>query len=256
MKKILFTAGLLLSLAMSASALTADEIMDKVIDTQTADSSALDIIMNLQESNGETSQRRLQTLMCKSDGETKTITIFLEPARVKNTRFLTISHKDRADDQWIYLPALRKVKRIAAGEQEGSFMGSDFSYSDMSSGNLSDDNAKHTLLREEQLDGYDCYVVESLPGSDSTYAKTVVWADKKTWLTVKVEFYRKSDSSLQKLLRCSDFTQNSGRWYAATTVMETVETGHKTILEIKQVKYGIKIDPGYFSTRFLETGRM
>ncbi len=183
MKKtvLLLTIAVLLTSGLYAQQ-TGREIMQKVIDTQKADSSAMDITMTLIEKDGETGTRRLQTLMMDKDGSVMTITLFLEPARVKNTRFLTISNENRDDDQWIYLPALKKVKRIAAGEQEGSFMGSDFSYSDMSGGSSVVDDFTHTILRSEKLNGYECYVVESVPGKDSSssYGKNITWVDKMT----------------------------------------------------------------------------
>lgn len=259
MKKILLALTIsILFISTLHAQMTGRGIMDKVIDTQKAGSSAMDIIMTLVEKNGDTSTRRLQTLMMDKDDSVMTITLFLEPARVKNTRFLTISNENRDDDQWIYLPALRKIKRIAAGEQNGSFMGSDFSYSDMSGSSADLDESTHTVLRSEKLDGYDCYVVESVPGEDSSssYGKNITWVDKKTWLTVKVEFYSKDKSELQKVLASKDFVQTDGRWSAKTVTMETPGTEHKTILEFKQVKYGMKLDPGYFTTSFLETGRL
>lgn len=259
MKKtvLVLTIAVLLTSGLSAQQ-TGREIMQKVIDSRKADSSAMDITMTLIEKNGETAARRLQTLMMDKDGSVMTITLFLEPARVKNTRFLTISHENRDDDQWIYLPALKKVKRIAAGEQEGSFMGSDFSYSDMAGSFSNLDDYTHTILRSEQLNGYDCYVVESVPGNDSSssYGKNVAWVDKATYLTVKVEFYSKDNSQVLKVLKSEEIKEQQGHWFAGKMTMETIASGHKTILEFKQIKYGLTLDPGYFTTNFLETGRV
>lgn len=252
--------GLILLLAFLTSALWANtgaEIMRKVIDVQKSDSSALDIRMTLIDRDGDESTRRIQTLMKDDDGMTKTITLFLEPASVKNTRFLTVQNEARSDDQWIYLPALRKVKRIASTERDGSFMGSDFSYSDMSYSDASVDESTHTVLREEVYENVSCYVVESVPGeqSESAYGKQISWVDKETWLTARVEFYAKDTSTLTKVLTSRDFQQIQGHWIAKTVTMATVESGHKTTLEMQQVKYDIDLNPAYFTTRFLETGR-
>ncbi len=242
--------------ALPVGAESGEEIMQEVMDTQQAESSAMDIRMVLADPDGDESIRRFQTLVVEENGLRKTITVFLEPASVKNTRFLTIENESRADDQWIYLPALRKAKRIAASERSGSFMGSDFSYSDMSLLNAAVTEASHTLLREEAFNGFECYVVESIPTeqSGSEYGKHISWVDKATWLTPKVELYGQ-DQRLQKMLETREFDEVQGYRIAREMTMTTVASGHKTILEVVQVKYDIPIDPGYFTTTFLESGR-
>jgi outer membrane lipoprotein-sorting protein len=236
---------------------TGREIMQNVIDNQKASSSAMDIQMVLEDKHGDTSKRRIQTLVADESGQTKTITLFLEPASVKNTRFLTIQNESRDDDQWIYLPALRKVKRIAATEKNGSFMGSDFSYSDMSFSQGLVGDSTHTILKEETLEGIECYVVESVPivAGDSSYGKQISWVDKNTWLTARVEFYATDKTTLEKVLTSKDFKQIQSHWIAGEVTMSTHATEHSTTLEIKQVKYDIQINPAYFTTGFLETGR-
>ena len=257
MKKILLIPVLLLILITSLSAQTGREIMQKVIDAQKVNSSAMDIQMTLIDKDGDTSTRRIQTLILNENDLTKTITLFMEPASVRNTRFLTVENEDRADDQWIYLPSLRKVKRIAAGEKDGSFMGSDFSYSDMGSSVSSVDDSTHTILKEESYNSRNCFVVVSVPktGTDNNNGKYITWVDKISWLTLKVEFYSKDGRTQVKELNSENMTNENGHWLAKKIIMETLESGHKTILDIKQVKYDIPLNPGYFTTTFLETGR-
>ncbi len=257
MKKILSILIFASVLLVSLSAQTGSEIMQKVIDAQKVNSSAMDILMTLVEKDGDTSTRRIQTLILKENDLTKTITLFLEPASVRNTRFLTVENEGRADDQWIFLPSLRKVKRIAAGDKDGSFMGSDFSYSDMGSSGSSVDDSIQTILREEKYNDHNCFVVESIPnaGTDNNYGKYVTWVDKTYWLTLKVEFYSKAGRTQIKELNSENIGKENGHWLAKKIIMETLDSGHKTILEIKQVKYDIPLNPGYFTTTFLETGR-
>lgn len=257
MKKILSILILTSVLLVSLSAQTGSQIMQKVIDAQKVSSSAMDIQMTLVKKDGGTSTRRIQTLILNENDLTKTITLFLEPASVRNTRFLTVENEGRADDQWIFLPSLRKVKRIAAGDKDGSFMGSDFSYSDMGSSGSSVDDTIQIILREEKYNGRNCFVVESIPktGTDNNYGKYVTWVDKISWLTLKVEFYSKNGRTQIKELNSENIVKENGHWVAKNITMETLESGHKTILEIKQVKYDIPLNPGYFTTTFLETGR-
>lgn len=252
----IFILSSVLSAAFSAQ--NGSEIMQNVTDAQEASSSAMDIQMTLINKDGGTSTRRIQTLILNDNGFTKTITLFLEPASIRNTRFLTVENEGRADDQWIYLPALRKVKRIAAGEKDGSFMGSDFSYSDMGSSIGSLDDSTHNILREEVYTGRNCFVVESIPNSDtdSNYGKYVSWVDKTSWLTIKVEFYSKDGVKQLKELNSENISMENGHWVAKKITMETLESRHKTVLEIKQVKYDIPLNPAFFTTTFLETGRV
>jgi len=257
MKKL--TAVFILSLVLITGifALTGKDIMQKVSDEREVNSSAMDIQMQLIDQNGSVSSRRIQTLIMKDKGLTKTITLFMEPASIKNTRFLTIENKNRANDQWIYLPALRKVKRIASGEKSGSFMGSDFSYADMGSVGSSVSDSIHTVLKEEKYNGQNCFVVESIPntGTDNKYGKYVSWVDKTTSLTLKVKFYSKDMKTQIKNLSSENISNEDNHWVAKKITMETIATGHKTILNIMQVKYDIPLNSGFFTTTFLETGR-
>ena len=254
--KILSLCLCLIALSFPLTAETGAEIMQKVVENQKADSSALDISMSLIDSGGRVSERRIQTLAWEDGGRTKTITLFLEPAAVRNTRFLTIENHDRDDDRWIYLPSLRKVKRIAASEKDGSFMGSDFSYADISAQEV--DEAVHILLREETLEGRHCYVVESRPTqqAESSYGKTVSWVDGETYLTVKVDLYAADAVSKVKEIVMEGLRQVQNRWIAEKITMKTLASGHSTVLETNQVKYDIPVNPGYFTTGFLQTGRI
>lgn len=253
-RKLLYSlTGLVLIFLLSAQ--TGRDVMQKVLDNQKPDSSAMDIRMNLIDSRGNVSNRRIQTLTLEVDRKVKSITLFMEPANVKNTRFLTIQNDDRDDDQWIYLPSLRKVKRIAAGERDGSFMGSDFSYSDMSGNDL--DDSEYTILREEELSGRSCWVIQAvgLPEIESTYGKIISWVDKETYLTLKVDFYDDDGKTKIKELTMEGLKETDGFWFAEKTTMKTIASDHQTVLEIGQVKYNIPINPGYFTTNFLQTGR-
>ncbi len=249
------TGLLILFTCFPVTAESGREIMDKVMDNQKPGNSAMDIRMNLIDSRGNRSTRRIQTLTSDEDGLIRTITLFLEPANVRNTRFLTIENEDRDNDQWIYLPALRKVKRIAAGERDGSFMGSDFSYSDMSGQEL--DDSEHRILRDESIGGRHCWVVESTakPGSDPAYGRVVSWVDKETYLTVRVCLYDEDGTNQLKEITMEGFRTIDGYWSAEKTTMETLASGHRTILETRQIRYNIDINPGYFTTNFLQTGR-
>ena len=217
----------------------------------------MDIEMTLVAPNNTESTRRIQTLVLNTDELSGTITVFLEPASVRNTRFLTIEHDNRPDDQWIYLPSLRRVRRIATTEKDTSFMGSDFSYADMSYSQSSIKESKHTLLRDEMIGDRSCAVVESIPKPEHTgsYTRQVTWADRSTWLPLRVEFYGADPVTPLKRMEAADIKQVDGRWMTGSITMTTLESGHSTRLDFRQVRYDVPLDPGYFTTVFLETGR-
>jgi outer membrane lipoprotein-sorting protein len=260
---IAFTLGSVFAVSAVPTGLSGAEIMQNMSNAQQAETSAMDIQMTLIDAGGDTSIRRFQTLVDSSGEQTKTITVFLSPESVKNTRFLSISDSGSQDRgkgqeiQWIYLPALRKVKRISAGERDSSFMGSDFTYADM--GDVDNvDTSDHTLLGEEQTAKFSCYVVESTPHADnpSAYGKTITWVDKESWLAVRVLFYQTDRKTVQKELNCEALGRSGDEWYTRKVVMENKADGHRTIMEILQVRFGISLNPGYFTTAYLETGKV
>ncbi len=243
-------------LPLSVFAQTGASIMEKLQATQQADSSALDIRLSLIESNGVERERRIQTLTLTENDLTSTITVFLSPASVKNTRFLTKENRSGGDDQWIFLPSIGRIKRIAASEGSGSFMGSDFTYSDMASTTYDVDEADHTLLGEETIGGRKAYLIESIPLTASDYGKTRILVDKEHYLPLKVDFYSKDGKTLVKTLVTDSIKYMEGRWIAQAVTMTTIATNHSTRIEILQAKYNIPMNRGYFTTSFLETGRV
>ncbi len=227
------------------------EIMDRVMESQSSDSSALDIELTLIDSGGQERTRRLQTLSLTEQGRTSSITVFLSPSSVKNTRFLAVENDQGKTDQWIYLPALKRVKRIAANEEGGSFMGSDFSYADMASTTYESDEATHTLLEETAK----TYVLRSVPFDATTYGKTETTVDKDTYLPLQVDFYSKDGTTLEKQLVTQQIEQVKGKWIPKVITMTTLSSGHSTRIEILQSQYDLAMNSNYFTTKFLETGR-
>ena len=242
---------LLILLGPLSSAPQPQEIMDKVMKVQSSNSAALDLGLTLIDAGGQQRTRRLQTLSLTENGRTSSITVFLSPSSVKNTRFLAVENEQGKTDQWIYLPALKRVKRIAANEEGGSFMGSDFSYADMASTTYEADEATHTLLTETET----TYTVRSVPFDTTTYGKTETTVDKLTYLPLQVDFYAKDGITLEKQLKTEQTDQIDGRWVPKIITMTTVASGHSTRLEIMQAQYDIAMNSNYFTTRFLETGR-
>ena len=168
--------------------------------------------MVLRNRHGEESKRsiRSKTLEVDGDGD-KSMSIFDTPRDIKGTAFLSFTHALKADEQWLYLPALKRVKRISSNNKSGPFMGSEFSYEDLSSQEV----AKYTYkyLRDEKIDGRDCFVIERIPAyKHSGYTRLVTWLDKEMYQPLKVEFYDRK-GSLLKTLTSSGHKQYEGQFW-------------------------------------------
>ncbi len=159
-----------------------------------------DMKMILKNKHGQESIReiRIKTLEVKDDGD-KSLSIFDNPPDVKGTAFLTYTHKKGDDDQWLYLPALKRVKRISSRNKSGSFMGSEFSYEDITSQEV--EKYTYKWIRDEVYEGKECFVVELYPVDEkySGYTRQVVWYDKEEYRQWKVEYYDRKNSLLKTL---------------------------------------------------------
>ena len=190
------------------------------------------------------------------NGLQRTLIEFKEPAVAKGIRFLMQEKKDGSMDQRIYLPNLKKVNRIAA-ESDGSesFMGTDFSYNDVSFMTRDAEQDVFSILREEEIEGKSCYVIEGRPkDAGYTYSKTFLFITKKDSLILKVEFYNKEEK-LVKVLELSSYKKVQGVNTPMQTKLSTVATGTATIIELQKVNYGMKIPEKVFTTKYLETGK-
>ncbi|GHV95098.1 sigma E regulatory protein, MucB/RseB [Spirochaetia bacterium] len=206
--------------------------------------------------DGSTSERLIDQY--SKDGPSKNkraVIVFQQPATVAGSRFLTIENPGKNDDRWIYLPSLGKVRRIAASEGSASFMGTDFSYDDISSTSRSTDLDTHSLLKEEILNGYACYVIQSVPKDlGYQYSKMIQWIDKDSKAALKLELYDKR-STLVKVAEFSGLKDVQGRLTPMATKMTTLAEGTSTIITIDIIKYDDPIPEGVFTTVYLETGR-
>jgi len=181
--------------------------------------------------------------------------VFQRPANVAGTRFLTMDNAAGSSDQWIFLPSLGRVRRISASESGGSFMGTDFSYDDISSADRDVSLDTHTVLREETLNGNTCYVIQSIPKDSSyQYSKTITWIDKGNSLIYKAEMYNRREE-LVKLMEMTDYRDVQGRLTPMRTTVSTVGAGTSTTIFMEIVKYDDPIPEAVFTTAYLETGR-
>lgn len=213
------------------------------------------MVMELRNKQGDVSTRtiRLQTLEVTGDGD-KSMSIFDSPADVKGTAFLTYSHAIEPDEQWLYLPALKRVKRINSKNKSGPFMGSEFAYEDLASQEV--EKYTYKYLRDETLNGVDCFVVERYPAYEhSGYTRQVAWINKEKYVAEKIDFYdRKND--LLKTLTSSNYQQYLGQyWRAEEMLMENHQTGKSTFLKWQDYKFRNGLDDKDFSQNSLKRAR-
>ena len=198
-------------------------------DTGFHDSRAsMQMILRNRQGDESTRQIRVRTLEQEDDGD-KSLTTFDQPADVKGTNFLSFTHKSGPDDQWLYLPALKRVKRISSRNKSGPFMGSEFAYEDLSSQEV--EKYTYKYLRDEIYEGMDTYVIERIPVDKySGYTRQEVWLDKAEYRPQKIVFYDRKNAKL-KTLTHSGYQQYLDKfWRADEMFMENHQTGKSTRL--------------------------
>ncbi len=214
-----------------------------------------DMVMILRNRHGQESRRdiRLRTLEVDGDGD-KSLSIFDRPRDVKGTAFLSFSHVTGNDDQWLYLPALSRVKRISTSNKSGPFMGSEFSYEDISSQEV--EEYTYTWIRDEPLDGLDMYVIERVPVDDNSgYTKLVTWIDTKHFRTMKVEFHDRK-GALMKTLTYEGYHQYLDHYWRADTMrMVNHQTGKSTVLEWTNYQFQTGLTDRDFDRNALKRAR-
>jgi outer membrane lipoprotein-sorting protein len=214
-----------------------------------------EMTMLLRNRHGEESLRHMhsQSLEVEGDGD-KTLIVFDRPRDVKGTALLSYSHKTGSDDQWLYLPALKRVKRIASRNKSGPFMGSEFAYEDLSSQEI--EKYTYRYLRDESLNGTASFLIERDPvDPNSGYSYQQVWIDQARYIPLKIEFYDRK-KSLLKTLEFSDYQQYLDRyWRADRMFMENHQTGKSTLLTWRQYAFRSGLEEADFSKNSLKRAR-
>lgn len=186
--------------------------------------------MILRNKGGQESTRSLdiKTLEVSGDGD-KSLSLFHTPKDVSGTAFLSYSHSLEPDEQWLYLPALKRVKRIASANKSGPFVGSEFAYEDIASQEV--EKYKYKWLKDEIYDGKDCFVIERFPQyENSGYQRQIVWMDKTIYHPLKIEYYDRKNALLKTLVS-SDYQQYMDKyWRPAKMHMKNHQTGKETDL--------------------------
>ena len=211
--------------------------------------------MLLRNKQGRESRRQLRIKILEVEGDgNKTIFVFDEPRDVKGTAFLIHSHRDGEDEQWLYLPALKRVKRISSSNRSGSFMGSEFAYEDLSTQEV--EKFTHRYLRDEACGDLTCTVSERVPAeTGSGYSRQLVWHDRDALRVWKVEYYDRKDAHL-KTLRLANYERQLDRfWYAGEMTMVNHQTGRSTVMSWTDFRFRTDLDARDFTRTGLKRVR-
>ena len=251
---------LLTSISVSAELpeIEARQVAVNIDERDDGDDQTSEMEMVLINKQGKQRVRKVLTYQKDYGEDDKMVMFFLEPADVKGTGFLTWNYDDESkdDDQWLYLPALKKVRRIASSNKADYFMGTDFTYNDMGDREIDDYTYAH--IDTEVIDGIECYHLERLPKDDdvikeSGYGRTEIWVRPDIWMMVKAVFYDKKMKLLKELMT-SDFEEIDGIWTAKKMHMQNIQKEHQTIFTFGNISYNTGLDDDIFSQRRLIKG--
>lgn len=254
----LVLAGLLASWTPGGGAESGQPIMQKQRDLHRVRDEYEVLTMRISSASGQTKERRLANYaLTPPDKLSKTLLRFLAPRDVENTALLTWEGRDGDDDQWLYLPATQKPKRIASSGKKNRFMGSDFAYEDLRPENL----ALHTysLVGREPVDGQACFVIDAVPASerhaaDSGYSRRRLWIREDIYLTVKREYFDKR-GRLEKVAAGRRFVNvKASAWRPGELEMHDVQAGTRTVLLTERRTVDQGLEDSFFTQTELTRG--
>ena len=253
-RPIVFSAALLAVFALGASAARAElsgtEVMTRVEQREIGKDETSQVTLTLFTKEGQRRERKL-LLQRKGKADQKKVLIhFLSPADVRGVGFLVWRHPGKDDDRWLYLPDLHMVRRIAAADKRGSFVGSDFVYEDIAGRDVDQD--QHALTGSESIGGKDCYVVKSVPldSRSAEFEHKVSWIRKDNFVVVQEMYYDHQGNPLKKLT--IDILEKIQEiWTMRKQTMLNLQTGHYTVVTWDKVKYNTSLGEEVFTERYL-----
>jgi len=208
------------------------------------------VTMKLINPQGQVREREMTMLRINlgTSGDQRYYIYFHGPADVKGTSFMVWKYPAKESDRWIYIPTLRLVKRVAADDKRSSFVGSDFTYEDVSGRDLEDD--AHALLRKEKLGGRPTYVIESKPKASADYSRRLSWIDSERGLPLKEEYLDARNEPL-RVFTADKVEQTGKQWTVTARSMKNLQSGHRTEVVYQAVEYDIGLKPDIFTERYL-----
>ncbi len=252
---VLLLSILFLSQPVSiADSLSAEQIMKHAYEIDNSKTSKAKKTLSLISENGNTRKRTIYHLKYDEGNITKSLIIFLQPSDVKNTSFLLHENESdsKQDGRWLFLPALKKTRRVANSSRGDYFMLTDFTFEDLAKREVSEDY--HRKLKEESIEGILCHVIENISkDTDDVYGKRITWIDAKSWTTRKIDFFDHQNKKI-KTLNASNFKNVQSIITPFTLTMENFDRKHKTIIEVESIEYQLQMKSDLFTQRQLERG--
>ena len=251
--KIVFIA--LLFVSAQGFGQTASEISKKSNEMIDVGNSEMDFTLHIRDTKGNDRVRKIAMSSKKFGDVTKTLITFISPADVKGTALLSYDYEDKDDDMWVYMPALKKVRRIVSSEKGKSFMGSEFTNADM--GKPNDADFKYSILETEDYEGKTCWKIEAVPQSKEVekscgYSKKISYIEKNTYLCHKVEFFD-SKGGLQRIQTNSDYKkQSNGKYFFYNMKMENTQTKRVSEMVVDKIQLGSQLSESAFAPAALE----
>ena len=243
----------LLIIPLSGENFTGIQIMEKVVKKTGWKDMEGEITMKITV-RGRTRTRKIKVFSKKrTEDESDMVMKFLYPPDVEGTGFLLIEHAKGEDERYLYLPALRRIKRIAASGKGGAFMGSDFSYYDIGKPKLKDWNYKNLGIVD--FNGLKCYKVKALPVNkqiekDTGYSKIINWVDPEKWSIVHAEYYDRM-GKIWKILEVKEIKNINGVWFQMHLIMKNVQGESVSEMKFENIEINKGLSPKLFTKRYL-----
>jgi outer membrane lipoprotein-sorting protein len=240
------------SLVAGAQSPSAEEVVDRQLSNYYMAGKDFTAKISMRLLNAQGSQRERALVLWRLNvgkaGDQRYLISFDSPADVRGMAFLVWKYSKKEDERWLYFPALKAVKRIAADDKRSSFVGSDFTYEDISGRDV--DEEKHVLLRREPVGDRPAYVIESTPKSNATYARRVSWIDGERWLPLKEEYYD-AQGKIERTFKADKVESVAGHWTVTARSMTNNQTGHRTEVVFTAMRYDGGLVEDMFAERSL-----
>lgn len=239
------------NLSWAGKAMTGQELAQRVYDRYVGNNSWAEVTMELVNRQGQKRLRKLTMISQDKEGKRYSLIRFLTPADIAGTGFLSLEKDDGSTEQFLYLPALKRVRRVVSSQKGRSFVNSDFSYEDMERRPLSD--ATYKILGEKKVGNLDCWILESrmLPRAKSKYFKIVSYVPKGLFLSIEAEYYDRQ-GRLIKHYQVYKLEKIQGIWTPLFFEMQSLKKKHLTRMEILKIVYNdTKVDQGIFTKNYL-----
>ena len=257
----IWIALLLAPLVAGAETLDGDAVAAKINARDEGETVSRRVVMELEAKNGSVRSRETRIFRRFFGDEKRMAVFFRSPRTIRDTAFLAYDHPgvERDDELWMYLPALRKSRRIAIGDRGKAFFGTDLSYEDVKlETRVSIEDYSRTIVGEETIDDVPCLVLEQIPVDDATarslgYGKVRAWVDREIWIVRRAEYWDHRGKKL-KSSRLSEIREVDGIWTVHRIDVENHQNGHRTRFLIDEVRYGVPLEETLFTESALRRG--